>query len=134
LRAEVESLIDAYTESDEILEQPVFPVVAQLLDEEEDKILKESAFASYKSKKVLGRGGIGIVYLAEDTRLERLVAVKILHPSLTANPENVLRFQQEAKAASAISHQNVAHIYEFNKYEGIYFLAMEYVPEKPCVI
>lgn len=130
LRAEVISLLNAYNESDEIFEQPIFPIVAELLDEQDDKILNESAFASYKAKKVLGRGGIGVVYLAEDTRLDRLVAVKMLHPTQTANSENVLRFHQEAKAASAISHQNVAHIYEFDKYEGIYFLAMEYVPGK----
>ncbi|MDQ3322889.1 MAG: protein kinase [Acidobacteriota bacterium] len=130
LREEIVSLLAADDQSDKILEQPVFPLVAQLLDEDVNQLLEKSDFASYRSIKILGRGGVGVVFLAEDTRLERLVAVKILHPSITNNSENLLRFQQEARAASAISHQNVAHIYEFGICEGMYFLAMEYIPGK----
>ncbi|MGI8787129.1 MAG: serine/threonine-protein kinase [Pyrinomonadaceae bacterium] len=78
----------------------------------------------------MGRGGMGAVYLAEDNRLKLLVALKILPASLGANAEGVRRFRQEARAASAISHPNVAHIYEFGEEAKRYFLAMEYVEGK----
>ncbi len=73
---------------------------------------------------------MGAVFLAEDTRLERFVALKILPSTFDNNSEMAIRFQQEAKAVSAISHHNVAHIYEFGKQDGMCFFAMEYVPGK----
>ncbi len=127
---EVVSLLEADKQSDEVLEQSVFPLVAQLLDEDFSGLLEKSDFASYKLKKLLGRGGMGAVFLAEDTRLERFVALKILPSTFDNNSETARRFQQEAKAVSVISHQNVAHIYEFGEYEGMCFFAMEYVPGK----
>jgi serine/threonine protein kinase/Tfp pilus assembly protein PilF len=127
---EVAELLEADDCSDEILEQTVFPLVAQLIDDDFSHLLEKSDFASYKLQKVLGRGGMGIVFLAEDTRLERFVALKILSSAVADDAENALRFEHEAKVASAVSHQNVAHIYEFGKYEGRYFFAMEYVPGK----
>jgi serine/threonine protein kinase/tetratricopeptide (TPR) repeat protein len=83
--------------------------------------------AYYTIKKLIGQGGMGSVYLAEDDRLGRLVALKILPGSYASNPEAVTRFQMEAKAASQISHPNVAHIYEFGHDHGLYYLSMEYV-------
>jgi eukaryotic-like serine/threonine-protein kinase len=130
LRLEVFSLLKADNQSDEILEQSVFPLVAQLLDDDFGELLQKSDFASYKLKKLLGKGGMGAVFLAEDTRLERFVAIKVLPSAFDDNSETALRFQQEAKAISAVSHQNVAHIYEFGNYEGMCFFAMEYVPGK----
>lgn len=70
---------------------------------------------------------MGFVYLAEDVRLERSVALKFLPAHLADDPATIQRFQQEARAASNVSHTNVAHIYEFGQHEGRYFLAMEYV-------
>ncbi|MCA1625910.1 MAG: protein kinase [Acidobacteria bacterium] len=130
LRIELISLLNADEQSSEILEQSVFPMVAQLLDDDFSQLLEKSEFASYKLQILLGRGGMGAVFLAVDTRLGRSVALKILPPTIAENSEIVLRFRQEAKAASAISHPNIAHIYEFGIYEGMYFLAMEYVPGK----
>src|SRR5262245_45395638 len=70
---------------------------------------------------------MGVVYLAQDTRLDRTVALKILPVDVAADPERMRRFVQEAKAASALSHPNVAHIYEIGEANGTNFIAMEYV-------
>jgi len=70
---------------------------------------------------------MGEVYLAEDPRLERTIAIKILPTEVSSNPDRMRRFLREAKAASALKHPNVAHIYEIGECEGIHFIAMEYV-------
>ena len=70
---------------------------------------------------------MGVVFLARDELLERDVALKVLPIGFADNPESVLRFRQEARAASAISHPNIAHIYEFGEFDGNFFLAMEFV-------
>ncbi|MGI8782026.1 MAG: alpha/beta fold hydrolase [Acidobacteriota bacterium] len=82
----------------------------------------------YKIASPLGAGGMGAVYLAEDTRLERTVALKVLPFELSSDPERKRRFVLEAKAASAINHSNIAHIYEIDDVDGVLFIAMEYVP------
>jgi TolB-like protein/Tfp pilus assembly protein PilF/predicted Ser/Thr protein kinase len=75
----------------------------------------------------LGAGGMGEVYRARDTRLERTVAIKVLPPELAQSEAYRLRFQREAKAASALSHPNIAHIYDVGEQDGIHFIAMEFV-------
>jgi serine/threonine protein kinase/Tol biopolymer transport system component len=70
---------------------------------------------------------MGEVFLAEDTRLDRLVAVKILPAEFAQNPDRMGRFLREAKAASALNHPHIAHIYEVGENEGLNFIAMEYV-------
>jgi len=82
----------------------------------------------YKISSPLGAGGMGAVYLAEDTRLERTVALKVLPFELSSDPERKRRFVLEAKAASAINHSNIAHIYEIDDADGVLFIAMEHVP------
>jgi len=81
----------------------------------------------YRIVALLGQGGMGEVYRAQDTRLERTVALKILPPELARDPERMRRFVQEAKAASALNHPNVAHVYEIGEADGIHYIAMEYV-------
>ena len=81
----------------------------------------------YEICSVLGAGGMGEVYLAQDLRLKRRVAIKILPPKISRNPQARQRFLQEARAASALSHPNIAHIYEVNKADHLNFIAMEYV-------
>ncbi len=83
--------------------------------------------AHYRIVSRLGEGGMGEVYLATDTRLERSVALKVLPTAVAHDPMRMERFSLEAKAASALNHPNVAHIYEIGEDRGIHFLAMEYV-------
>ncbi|HUQ91839.1 MAG TPA: protein kinase [Bryobacteraceae bacterium] len=81
----------------------------------------------YRIVSRLGAGGMGEVYLAKDERLERQAALKILAEAAKSDRDNLRRFTQEAKAAAALSHPNIAHIYDAGEAHGIPFLAMEYV-------
>jgi non-specific serine/threonine protein kinase len=84
----------------------------------------------YKIRSVIGVGGMGEVYLADDTRLNRKVALKILPAALSDDQERLARFEQEAFTASALNHPNILTVYEFGKEDGIHFLATEYVEGK----
>src|SRR6266540_4298933 len=81
----------------------------------------------YEIKTQLGAGGMGEVYLAQDTKLDRKVALKILPVELASNHDRMRRFVQEAKAAAAFNHPNIAHIYEIGESDGMNFIAMEFV-------
>jgi eukaryotic-like serine/threonine-protein kinase len=89
-----------------------------------------STLMHYRILAPLGEGGMGAVYRAEDTRLGRQVALKVLRPDLGASPERLQRFEREARAASAISHPGVATLYDIHHDGGTIFLAMEYVEGK----
>ena len=81
----------------------------------------------YEIRSKIGAGGMGEVYLTEDTQLHRKVALKILPSDLAANQDRMRRFNQEATAAAALNHPNVAHIYEIGQCDDVNFIAMEYV-------
>src|SRR3990170_7000126 len=81
----------------------------------------------YKILEKLGEGGMGVVYKAQDTTLDRLVALKLLPSQSVATDDDRNRFSNEARAAAKISHPNVATVYEFGTSDGETFLAMEYV-------
>src|SRR6516165_1743145 len=84
----------------------------------------------YRIESKLGEGGMGVVYKARDTHLDRPVAIKVLPAEAVANSERKRRFVQEAKAASALNHPNIIHIYDIDTLDGVDFIAMEYVPGK----
>ncbi|HLN99717.1 MAG TPA: protein kinase [Pyrinomonadaceae bacterium] len=86
-----------------------------------------STISHYRIVSQIGAGGMGEVYLAEDSRLHRKVALKILPAEMAANQDRMRRFKQEATAAAALNHPNIAHIYEIGESEGTNFIAMEFV-------
>src|SRR5438094_1330824 len=81
----------------------------------------------YEIRSQIGEGGMGEVYLAQDTKLDRKIALKILPAELAGNSDRMRRFVQEAKAAAALNHPHIAHIYEIGEHEGVHFIAIEFV-------
>ena len=79
----------------------------------------------YEIRSPLGAGGMGEVYRARDTRLDRDVAVKVLPESLTSNPDRLRRFEQEARAAAALNHPNILAVYQMGTQDGVSFLVSE---------
>src|SRR5436189_3791085 len=81
----------------------------------------------YEIRSKLGEGGMGEVYLAQDIKLDRKVALKILPSELAANRDRMRRFVQEAKAASALNHPNIITIYEIDESGATHFIATEFI-------
>jgi serine/threonine protein kinase/tetratricopeptide (TPR) repeat protein len=86
-----------------------------------------SKLGRYEIRSRLGAGGMGEVYLAQDSKLDRKVALKILPDDVASNQDRMARFVQEAKAAAALNHPNIAHVYEIDEIDGHHFIAMEFI-------
>src|SRR5271154_4892118 len=84
----------------------------------------------YTLIEMIGQGGMGRVYLAKDTRLNRRVALKILSPERMDNPRAIARFQREARVGAQLQHENLVRIYDFGESLGRYYLVMEYIEGK----
>jgi serine/threonine protein kinase/dienelactone hydrolase len=120
LRAEVERLLAANQEPS--LQSPaatMFPVAAELAPGD--------IVGHYRIEAKLGEGGMGVVYKAYDTLLQREVALKLLPPEHAGSPERTQQLMREARAASALSHSNIVTVYEVGSELGLDFIAMEYV-------
>jgi hypothetical protein len=111
LRAEVASLLAAHDGSLDFIERPVFEAAADLLVDDHGAALDGRLIGPYIIRQEIGRGGMGIVYLADDTRLSRRVAVKALLPEVGRDPRRRERLRREARAAAALSHPNIATVY-----------------------
>jgi len=98
-----------------------------MTDRKADNLETDSLLGHYRILKKLGAGGMGEVYLAEDTRLHRKVAFKVLSENFAADFERLQRFEQEARAASTLNHPNILTVYEFGFERDIHFLATELI-------
>lgn len=126
LRQEVESLLSAHEKAGDFVAGTRGQGAVDWLARE-DAAQAGGRIGSYEVVSLIGRGGMGEVYLARDSRLGRNVAVKLLRAALTSNPDAVRRFEQEARAASSLNHPNIVTIYEIGDLLERRFIAMEFV-------
>src|SRR5207244_45759 len=131
LRRQVEALLAAHEEAGSFIERPAMEVEARGLAADEGTTEAELAtgesFSHYRIIAPLGAGGMGQVYLAQDMTLGRNVALKLLPPDFTRDKHRVRRFQQEARAASALNHPNIITIHEIGQAEERHFIATEFI-------
>lgn len=127
LRQEVESLLAYRDRRGDLLEQPPFEDAMLLLAQGRRDALIGQMVSHYRVLAELGAGGMGEVYLAEDQKLGRKVALKLLPAAFTGDADRVRRFQQEARAASALDHPNIAAVYEIGHEDSLHFIAVEFI-------
>jgi len=126
LRKEVETLLDRHA-SDAFLERPAYQEVPELFESETGDTLIGTRLGSYEVTGKIGKGGMGIVYLARDTRLDRPVAIKMLAPRYTSDPQQRERLRREARAAARLSHQGIATVYSLEELDDQLYIVSEYV-------
>src|SRR2546429_1743816 len=128
LRQEVESLLASHDQATSFIESPAGDAAAGLLAERHSRLTPGTMVNRYKILDLLGEGGMGEVYLAQDMRLGRKVALKLLSTYLSSDGERLHRFEQEARAASTLSHANVCVVHEVGEAKGgRHYIVMEYV-------
>ncbi|MEP6704469.1 MAG: protein kinase, partial [Acidobacteriota bacterium] len=127
LRIEVEKLLSASDDADGFLERPASSHVASAILEPKGMLQAGDRFAHYKILRQIGVGGMGEVYLAEDEKLDRRVAIKILNERFGKDDSHLQRFIREAKAASSLNHPNILVIHEISIGEDANFIVSEFV-------
>ena len=127
LLAEVESLLSSHDSAESFMETPAVAEVAHMIEAETKKLEAGKCFGHYEIIEQIGAGGMGEVYLAKDTRLERKTAIKILPGNVAQDEERMQRFVREAKSASALNHPNIITIYEIGETDNTHFIATEYI-------
>jgi hypothetical protein len=132
LRLEVESLLSYETESAMLLDRPALEVAVRALAADRRSRMIGRTLGHYRIEAWLGAGGMGEVYRAIDTRLDRAVAVKALSQHLSTHPDALARFETEAKAAAALSHPNILAIDDFGDEDGIAYASRSFWTAKPC--
>lgn len=124
---EVASLIGVAGQTDGFLSEGAFEIGLQVLADPGQVLRSGQQFGHFMITELLGKGGMGEVYLAEDTRLKRMVALKVLPSGYGADEEGTRRLMQEAKTASVLNHPNILTIYDIGEIEGQYFVASEFI-------
>ncbi len=126
LRRQVELLLKYHSQADGFIELPAFASAPDLLFGDNDALIGEQ-LGFYRIESVLGVGGMGVVYLAEDERLGRKVGLKLLPLSLAADVEQLEKLKLEARTASALNHPNIVTIHEIGEVGGTHYLTTEYI-------
>jgi eukaryotic-like serine/threonine-protein kinase len=127
LRCEVEDMLSSHEQASRFIEEPAMNVAARLASNADAVSLVGKHIAHYQVLSLVGTGGMGEVYLAEDTRLGRRVALKLLPEDLAKNERRVSRFQQEARAVSNLNHPNILTIHEIGQFDCRHFIATEFI-------
>ncbi|MBX7171820.1 MAG: protein kinase [Pyrinomonadaceae bacterium] len=120
VKREVEELLNSYQNSESFLETPA-------ISKKKNEFENGQRFGQYEIIDQIGAGGMGEVFLARDTKLKRNVALKLLPAEFTASKERLQRFEQEALSASSLNHPNILTIYEIGEYDGVSFIATEFI-------
>jgi Tol biopolymer transport system component/predicted Ser/Thr protein kinase len=127
LRREVENLLESDAEARSFIESPLIKQVANAFAGAVSPLKSGARIAHYEILKPLGAGGMGEVYLAEDEKLDRRVALKLLPSAFSANDEANRRLLREARAAAMLDHPNICQIYEIGESDGQRFIVMQFV-------
>jgi serine/threonine-protein kinase len=127
LRREVESLLAAHESAEGFIDQPAIEIAAGLFANQTSNSIEGKKIGNYQALAFLGKGGMGEVYLANDLKLRRKVALKFLSQQFIQDPVRVKMFKREARAASALNHPNIITIFDFGQFEGAHFIVSEYV-------
>ena len=128
LRREVEALLNEPMADDGFLAPTVLAkAAAQLVSDLAPEASVGRTMGCYVLQRLLGVGGMGVVYAARDTKLERDVAIKILPRAFTSNPERLARFEREARMLAAVNHPNICAIYGLEESDGIRYLVLELI-------
>ena len=131
LRQELESLLAVKKSSNNFLDTPPLSLAAEMFSQTERRLnLVGQEISHYKIIRLLGAGGMGEVYLAEDTKLHRQIALKVLTSQFENDLERIKRFKKEARAVSALNHPNIITIYSIEETEAGSFIATEYIEGK----
>ena len=128
-------LLGAQGKTNDFLQHSAMKIVARAIADDEPAAVKSASFVgkkivTYRIERLLGAGGMGEVYLAFDEKMKRNVALKILPAEYGASDERVKRFELEARAISSINHPNIVTIYDVGNFEGINYIATEFVEGK----
>jgi serine/threonine protein kinase len=127
LRREVESLLAEDDGVESFLETPALELLRKIAGEDTGPSMIERQLGSYQCVSLLGKGGMGEVYRARDTKLKRDVAIKILPEEFSRNADRASRFRREAEVLAALNHPNIAAIHSLEEVEGTRFLVLEFV-------
>ena len=127
LRREVESLLLFHGQATGFIETPAYKATAEMFAGEATEMMVGRRLGHYRVEREIGRGGMGEIYLAVDTRLGRPVALKLLPASFTRDADRVARFRREARAVSLLNHPNIVTIHEIGEADGLRFIVTEYV-------
>ncbi|HUQ34581.1 MAG TPA: serine/threonine-protein kinase, partial [Pyrinomonadaceae bacterium] len=127
LKMEAAQLLTAHDEAGDFIEEPAMALDAHVLIKDEGDVSIGRIIGPYRIVGRLGAGGMGEVYLAQDSRLGRLVALKVLLAFFASDRARLRRFQREARAVSALNHPNILTIHEVGEADGVHFIATEFI-------